>query len=138
MPGTEEKEFTGPRTRDYYQQSDMSKILGGLAFSKMAGPAIFGGAGQQGLLNFLTGASRNIDVGGGRTIEFDRAGNPTLKGDWENVSGDLAGTLPSAEDFASWGFVPGEEGGYVLPADVNWSDWDSGGSDWWGDWGEEG
>jgi hypothetical protein len=136
VPMSESKTYVGPRTRDYYQQSDMSKLLGGLTFARMAGSSLFGTPqGQAGLLSFLTGGARNIDLGGGRSVEFDKSGNPTLTGDFENVSGDLAGALPSAEDFASWGFIPNEAGGYSLSEDVNFSDWDAGQEDYSAYWG---
>jgi hypothetical protein len=54
MPGTDTKTFTGPRTRDYYQQSDLGKISGVLS---MIGGAAQGkeGEGLNRLLNILKG-----------------------------------------------------------------------------------
>jgi hypothetical protein len=120
VPTTETKTFTGPRTRDYYQQSDMSKLLGGLTFARMAGQGLFGTAqGQAGLLSFLTGASKNIDLGGGRTVAFDNKGQPIFGGNWdpdslENVSGDFAGSIPSMAELEAMGITLNEEGTPVL------------------------
>jgi hypothetical protein len=129
VPTTETKTFTGPRTRDYYQQSDMSKLLGGLTFARMAGQGLFGTQqAQAGLLSFLTGAAKNIDLGGGRSVKFDQKGNPV-------VSGGLEGTGLTAADFSGWGFVGDDEGNYVMPANINFSDWDAGQEDasaYWG------
>jgi hypothetical protein len=50
MPGTDTKTFTGPRTRDYYQQSDLGKIGGVLS---MIGGAAQGKEGEG--LNRLLG-----------------------------------------------------------------------------------
>jgi hypothetical protein len=52
MPGTETKEVVGPKTRDYYQQSDLGKISGVLS---MIGGAAQGkeGEGLNRLLNIL-------------------------------------------------------------------------------------
>jgi hypothetical protein len=109
VPTTETKTFTGPRTRDYYQQSDMSKLLGGLTFARMAGQGLFGTAqGQAGLLSFLTGAAKNINLGGGRTVSFDDKGQPTFGGNWdpssvENVSGDIASPVPTLDELKAMG-----------------------------------
>jgi hypothetical protein len=134
VPVDQTKTFTGPKTRDYYQQSNLDKIAGALSFVRSLGPSLpdIGNS----LTKFLTGASKNIDVGGGRTIEFDKNGNPTLKGDWQNVSGDLAGTLPTQAELESWGLVQNESGGYDSPADASWADWSPSGdgvdyTDWW-------
>jgi hypothetical protein len=114
------KTFVGPRTRDYYQQSGMDKILGGLSFARALGPSLFGTPqGQAGLLSFLTGAAKNIDLGGGRTVSFDNKGQPTFGGNWdpdsvENVSGDLAGTLPTRAELEAMGITLNEEGTPVL------------------------
>ena len=129
VPMSESKTYVGPRTRDYYQQSDMSKLLGGLTFARMAGSALFGTPqGQAGLLSFLTGAAKNIDLGGGRSVKFDQKGNPI-------VSGGLEGTGLTAADFAGWGFVGDDEGNYVMPENVNFSDWDAGQEDYSAYWG---
>lgn len=124
------KTFTGPRTRDYYQQSGMDKILGGLSFARALGPALFGTPqGQAGLLSFLTGAAKNIDLGGGRTVSFDKNGQPTFSGNWdpdsvENVSGDLAGTLPTRAELDAMGIVIGEDGTPTLKESFSGGDYD--------------
>jgi hypothetical protein len=134
LPLDQTKTFTGPKTRDYYQQSNLDKVAGALSFVRALGPSLpeIGSS----LTKFLTGAAKNIDVGGGRTIEFDKNGNPTLKGDWQNVSGDLAGTLPTQAELESWGLVKNESGGYDSNEDASWADWSSSGdgvdyTDWW-------
>lgn len=127
VPMSESKTYVGPRTRDYYQQSDMSKLLGGLTFARMAGSSLFGTPqGQAGLLSFLTGGARNIDLGGGRAVSFDKTGSPSFSGDWSsdatgNVSGDIASPIPSQAELESMGIFLNEEGTPV----VSQSAWDS-------------
>ena len=144
IPVDQTKTFVGPKSKDYYGKSGLDKITGALSFVRALGPSLpdIG----SGLAAFLTGAAKSINAGGGRTIEFDNKGNPTLKGDWQNVSGDLAGAIPTPEEMAELGFVPNEAGGYDLEDSTlggNWTDYfsssDDGGSyyadygDYWDD-----
>jgi hypothetical protein len=120
VPLESTKTYVGPRTRDYYQQSDMSKLLGGLTFARMAGSTLFGSPqGQAGLLGFLTGASSNINLGGGRSVSFDNKGQPNFSGNWspeemENVSGDIASPIPTMAELEAMGITLNEEGTPVV------------------------
>ena len=123
IPVDQTKTFVGPKSKDYYGKSGLDKITGALSFVRALGPSLpdIG----SGLAAFLTGATKSINAGGGRTIEFDRKGVPTLKGDWTAL--DVNGqTFIDPEKAAELGFVANEEGGYDIgdPAvGGNWADY---------------
>lgn len=104
MPLETTKTFTGPRTRDYYQTSDMQRAGTLMSFLGAAAPGISRLLPSQipGLSSFLSGQSNYLDLGGGISISLDSRGVPTVSGgtgaDWSSPSND--------ELLRSWGFEP--------------------------------
>jgi hypothetical protein len=97
MPGTEEKTFTGPRTKDYYQQSDAQR-LGGLAtFLGSANTEKVGDLlsryGTK-FVDYLTGKSNIVDLGSGLSLKFDSRTNAPY------IEGASTGWLPSEDPLA--------------------------------------
>lgn len=97
MPGTDTKTFTGPRTKDYYQSSDAQR-LGGLAtFLGSANTEkvgnLFSKYGSK-LVDYLTGKSDIVDLGGGVSLKFDSRTNAPY------IEGASTGWLPSEDPLA--------------------------------------
>jgi hypothetical protein len=97
MPGTEEKTFTGPRTKDYYQSSDAQR-LGGLAtFLGSANTEKVGDLlsryGTK-FVDYLTGKSNIVDLGSGLSLKFDSRTNAPY------IEGASTGWLPSEDPLA--------------------------------------
>ena len=99
------KTFVGPRTRDYYQTSDMARAGGILSLLGAASPALSNMLPSQvpGLSNFLSGKSNYLDIGGGLSISLDSRGVPTVSGGVSNPD-----YIPPGNDelLASFGFSP--------------------------------
>jgi hypothetical protein len=98
------KTFVGPRTRDYYQTSDMARAGGVLSLLGAAAPGLSNLLPSQvpGLSNFLSGKSNYLDLGGGISISLDSRGVPTVSGGVSNPD-----YIPPGNDdlLRSWGFV---------------------------------
>jgi hypothetical protein len=125
MPLETTKTFTGPRTRDYYQTSDMQRAGTLMSFLGAAAPGISRLLPSQvpGLSSFLSGQSNYLDLGGGISISLDSRGVPTVSG---GTNTDWA--LPSNDELLrSWGFVP-DSGSGNTGSSNSWM-WGSDGSD---------
>jgi hypothetical protein len=105
VPLESTKTFVGPRTRDYYQTSDMQRAGGILSLLGAAGPAISNLLPSQvpGLSSFLSGKSNFLDLGGGIQVSLDSRGVPTVSGGVSNPD-----YIPPGNDdlLRSWGFEP--------------------------------
>jgi hypothetical protein len=107
VPLESTKTYVGPRPRDYYQQSDLTKAGSLLSFLGAAYPGFAnfasrfpGSSGPSGIDAFLGGQSNYLDLGGGLNISVDRNGVPTIGGalgaDWQSPSNE--------ELLQQWGF----------------------------------
>ena len=134
LPVDQTKTAVGPKTKDYYQNSDVQRAS---ALATLLGSAAKGtgfdslksvlGRSSEGLSNFLSGKSNYLDLGGGIAMSVDKNGNPVISG------GTPAGADARSNDelFESWGATKLNE-----PVDVSWADWASpeGGdayTNWW-------
>ena len=139
VPSTETRTFTGPRSREYYQNSDVAKAGTLLTFLKSAQPALSKLLPSQipGLTRFIGGLSSTLDLGGGIKLSLDSKGNPVVTGGVDTVWDS-----PSNEQLLrDWGLIE-QTGTDASPNDAsdNWmfdEDVTFGGGDepspWWGD-----
>ena len=134
MPVDQTKTAVGPKSKDYYQNSDVQRAS---ALATLLGSAAKGtgfdslksilSRQSEGLSNFLSGKSNYLDLGGGIAMSVDKNGNPVISG------GTAAGADARSNDelFESWGATKLD-----TPVDVSWADWASpdGGdayTNWW-------
>ena len=134
MPVDQTKTAVGPKSKDYYQQSDAQRAA---ALATFLGSAAKGtgfdtlksilGRSTEGLSNFLSGKSNYLDLGGGIAMSVDKNGNPTISGGTPAE----ADARSNDELFESWGFAKSD-----APVDVSWADWaspegDDAYTNWW-------
>jgi hypothetical protein len=134
LPVDQTKTFTGPKTKDYYQNSDVQRAS---ALATLLGSAAKGtgfdslksilSRQSEGLSNFLSGKSNYLDLGGGIAMSVDKNGNPVISGGTPAE----ADARSNDELFESWGATKLD-----TPVDVSWADWASpeGGdayTNWW-------